>query len=363
MQKRILSPYQARDLVKAMVIMKRPVMLHGSPGIGKSDIIRGIGKELGREVIDARLVQMSEIDLRGMPVINRDDNTMVWAPASFLPKDPRSTAILFLDEISQAAPAVQAAALQLCLDRRLGDYVLPEGVSIVAAGNRVSDKTGAKKLISALANRFMHIEIEANFKDWQNYAINAGVHPDIIGFLSHKPQYLNQDPIDGVNTFATPRMWQQFVDPILKSKDIPADMLVSAISGCVGEAIALEFASIRKIMSDLPVPDDVISGKATTLRNKEIAAQFSLVTSCLYRLRELNEDVANNRNDMDAEKWWKGSDTFMGYALDNLEPEIIVMALTIAISQMKLPFNHQKMPKYKEFFTKYNKLMKSVYPS
>ena len=361
MQKRILTPYQARDLIKAMVIMQRPIMIHGSPGIGKSDIIRGIGEELGREVIDARLVQMSEIDLRGMPVIDRDSNSMIWAAPSFLPKDPKSTAILFLDEISQATPAVQAAALQLCLDRRLGDYILPEGVSIVAAGNRVSDKTGAKKLISALANRFMHVEVEANFKDWQNYAINAGVHPDIIGFLSHKPQYLNQDPIDGVNTFATPRMWQKFVDPILKSKDIPASMMTSAISGCVGEAIALEFASVREIMSDLPIPDDVISGKVKELKNKKIAAQFSLVTSCLYRLRELNDDVQNNRNEMTVDKWWKGADTFMEFALNNLEPEIIIMALTIAISQMRLPFNHKAMPNYKEFFTKYNKLMKGIH--
>lgn len=359
---RTLSPANAQKLIKAMIQMKRPVFLHGSPGIGKSDIIRSIGDELNREVVDIRLLLMSELDIRGLPVHNKETNTMEWSPPSCIPLDPESTAILFFDELTQAPPSLQAAALQLILDRKLGDFVLPEGVAIVAAGNRQSDKTGAKPLIKALANCFVHINVDAKFKDWQNYAINAGVHPDVVGFLSHKPHLLNTfDAGSPENAFATPRSWTYFVSDMLKSGYLTNDLMHDAISGSVGEALAIEFMALRKIMSDLPTPDDILSGKVLTMKNKEIAAQYSLVTSVVYRLKELQGEV--DQKQITQDDWYSMADRFMTFSTNELEAEITVMALTIAISQMKLRFNHTKMPSYKAFFTKYSKLLRGVYDS
>lgn len=359
---RTLSPVNAGRLIKAMIEMKRPVFLHGSPGIGKSDIIRQIGEDLGRPVIDIRLLLMSEIDLRGMPYLNKETNEMVWAPPVCIPLHEDSNAIIFFDELTQAPPSLQAAALQLILDRQIGEFKLPEGVSMVAAGNRASDKTGAKPLIKALANRFLHINVESKFNDWQTYAINAGVHPDVVGFLSHKPHYLNNfDPSSPDNSFATPRSWVFFVSDILKDKNFPEDLLRDAISGSVGEALSIEFMALRKIMADLPKPDDILNGKITKMKNKEIAAQYSLVTSVIYRLKEMQGEVDNG--DLSQDDWYNAADRFMAFATDQLEAEITVMALSISISQMKLRFNHVKMPSYKEFFTKYSSLLRGVYDS
>lgn len=357
---RTLSPAAAQKLIKAMIQMQRPVFLHGPPGIGKSDIIRSIGNDLGRNVVDIRLLLMSELDIRGLPVHNKETNTMEWSPPSCIPLNEDSTDILFFDELTQAPPSLQAAALQLILDRKLGDFKLPEGVSIIAAGNRVSDKTGAKPLIKALANRFVHINVDSKFKDWQNYAINAGVHPDVVGFLSHKPHYLNTfDAGSPENAFATPRTWTYFVSDMLKSGYLTDDLMHDAISGAVGEPLAIEFMALRKIMADLPTPDDILNGKVTTMRNKEIAAQYSLVTSVVYRLKELQGEV--DQKQITQDDWYEMADRFMTFSTDQLEAEITVMALTIAISQMKLRFNHTKMPNYKQFFTKYSKLLRGVY--
>jgi len=357
---RTLSPKDAMRLTKAMILMQKPVFLHGSPGIGKSDMIREIGKELGRDVYDIRLLLMGETDIRGLPYFNSTTKKMEWAPPSAFPLDENSTAIIFLDEITQASPSVQAASLQLVLDRKIGDFKLGDGVAIVAAGNRASDRTGAKPLIKALSNRFAHINVESRFKDWQKYAMETGVHPDVVGFLSHKSQFLNTfDPSDPANAFATPRTWVYFVSDILKSGIVPDDLLHDAISGAIGEAIALEFMSVRKILTKLPKPDDVLSGKVTKLDYKEIAAQYSLVTSINYRLNELmKEHKAENNFGQD---WYDMADNFLKFANENLEPEITVMALSVAIGNFRLPFNHTKMPNYKAFYTKYQHLLSGIY--
>jgi hypothetical protein len=357
---RTLSPKDAMRLTKAMIQMKKPIFLHGPPGIGKSDLVREIGKELGRDVYDIRLLLMGETDIRGLPYFNSDSKKMEWAPPSAFPLEKDSNAIIFLDEITQATPSVQAAALQLVLDRQIGEFKLGDEVAIVAAGNRSSDRTGAKPLIKALANRFLHVELEPRFKDWQKYAMETGVHPDVVGFLSHKSNHLNNfNPSDPSNAFATPRTWVFFVSDILKAGIVPDDLLHDAVSGAVGEAIALEFMSVRKILTKLPHPDDVLSGKVTKLDYKEIAAQYSIVTSINYRLSELlKEKKADGKVDQD---WYGMADNFLKFANDNLEPEITVMALSVAIGNFRMPFNHTKMPNYKAFYTKYQHLLSGIY--
>ena len=139
-QTRTVSPQEAKTAITHCLGLQRPIMVWGAPGIGKSDVVKQIGTESKREVIDIRLPLWEPTDIKGIPFFNQKLNTMEWAPPAELPSDPKSTAILFLDELNAAPPSVQAAAYQLILNRRVGTYKLPEGVSIVAAGNRETDK-------------------------------------------------------------------------------------------------------------------------------------------------------------------------------------------------------------------------------
>ena len=154
---RTVRPSDVKAEVLACIKAQRPVMLWGPPGIGKSEIIEQIGKDTKRNVIDLRLLLLEPTDLRGIPYFNSKENKMDWAPPVDLPSDPKDTSILFLDEINAAPQSVQAAAYQLILNRRIGTYILPEGVSIVAAGNRESDRGVTYRMPSPLANRMLHI--------------------------------------------------------------------------------------------------------------------------------------------------------------------------------------------------------------
>ncbi len=170
-QNRTVSPNEAKSALTHCIKLQRPIMMWGAPGIGKSDIVKQIADAEGREVIDIRLPLWEPTDIKGIPYYNSKENNMVWASPAELPTDPKSKAIVFLDELNSAAPAVQAAAYQLVLNNKIGQYSLPSNVVIVAAGNKETDRGVTYRMPAPLANRFRHINMEVNFEDWSQWAI------------------------------------------------------------------------------------------------------------------------------------------------------------------------------------------------
>ena len=175
--------------------------------------------------------------------IDREDGTAVWCPPSFLPKKSDKPGILFLDEINAAPPLVQAALYQLILDRRVGEYELPEGWRIIAAGNRREDKAVTFRLSSALANRFIHLNLEVDPDDWHAWATNRGIIPEVTAFLKYRPQLL-QAASEDEQAFATPRSWEMVSDVVAKFGS-PAKAR-DVIPGIVGTGPAVEFLTFAK---------------------------------------------------------------------------------------------------------------------
>ena len=159
-ENRTITSVEARKSVLRCFKKQRPVFLWGPPGIGKSELIASITEELGGYMIDLRLGQCEPTDIRGIPFFNKDKGVMDWAPPIDLPDqelaDQYPIIVLFLDEMNSAPPAVQSAAYQLILNRRVGKYVLPDNVVMVAAGNRESDKGVTFRMPTPLANRLLH---------------------------------------------------------------------------------------------------------------------------------------------------------------------------------------------------------------
>ena len=190
--------------------INRPVFLWGPPGIGKSDLIKKISEDISAMLIDLRLSQFDPTDLRGIPYFNSKNCSMEWAPPADLPNREDSKKhdriILFLDEMNSATPAVQAAAYQLILDRKIGNYSLPDNVLLVAAGNRESDKGITFNMPSPLANRFIHLELKADFDTWLTWSIESNIHPDVVSYLTYsKSDLYDFDPRIASRAFATPR--------------------------------------------------------------------------------------------------------------------------------------------------------------
>jgi MoxR-like ATPase len=175
--------------LRALVAAKQPVFIWGGPGIGKSAIVRHLAAESALPLQDVRALLLDPVDLRGLPFLGQDGRSK-WATPEFLPQG--GSGILFLDELNAAPAMVQASCYQLVLDRKLGEYTLPEGWAITAAGNRDSGTTVTTRMPTPLRNRFVHLQFEVDLQDWSQWAIEAGIRPEVIAFLRFRQELLRK---------------------------------------------------------------------------------------------------------------------------------------------------------------------------
>ena len=255
-----------------------PVMLWGPPGVGKSQMVAQVAEKNGVEVIDIRLSQMEPSDLRGIPF--RDAGTVEWAIPAMLPDVSRhgENGILFLDEITSAAPSVSAAAYQLILDRRLGQYRVPEGWAIFAAGNRQGDRGVTYSMPAPLANRFSHFEVDINLDDWVAWAYANHIDDKIIAFLRFRPDLLfDFDPAHNPVAFPSPRSWEFAHRALQKFSDRP-DLLTGALQACVGPAAGVELNAFIANLDQMPDLEAIVRGDDIAAP-QEIDLQYAVASA------------------------------------------------------------------------------------
>jgi ATPase family associated with various cellular activities (AAA) len=354
---RTLTATEARKSILRCFKKKRPLFLWGPPGIGKSELVAGIADELGGYMIDLRLGQMEPTDIRGIPFYNKDLGKMDWAAPVDLPDEELAgqypLIVLFLDELNSAPPAVQSAAYQLILNRRVGKYVLPDNVVMIAAGNRESDKGVTFRMPTPLANRFVHQEIRVDHASWEQWAVNNKIHKDVVGYIGFAKQDLfDFDPRSSTRAFPTPRSWS-FVSQFCEDKDMTDAELTNLIAGTVGEGVAIKFMAHRKVAGKMPNPDDVLSGKVTTLDTKEVSAQYSLAVSMCYSLQEKFLACKGDKTELD--KWHPLADNFLKYMMDNFNTELVVMGSRVALTTYNLPLIPTKLKNFDEFHKRFGK--------
>ena len=291
-----------REFLSAAEGHHTPVMLWGPPGVGKSQIVAQIGARHQALVIDIRLSQMEPSDLRGIPF--RAGNVVEWAVPALLPDAQRhgSRGVLFLDEITSAPPAVSAAAYQLILDRRLGEYRIPDGWAIFAAGNRQGDRGITYAMPAPLANRFSHFEIEVNVDDWAFWAYANGIDERLIAFLRFKPELLFAfDPartLVGEMAFPSPRSWEFAHRALQKFADHP-ELLATALTACVGHAAGIECAAFIESLDQLPDLDAITEGRDSSVPT-EIDLQYAVAAALAGRALRAQASLSR----AEAEKVW-----------------------------------------------------------
>lgn len=279
------------------------VMLWGPPGVGKSQAVRQLGKEIEKNtgksihVTDVRLLLFNPIDLRGIPTANADKTLAIWLKPQIFQMDPSDDVIniLLLDEISAAPQSVQAAAYQITLDRVVGEHKLPENCIVIAAGNRTTDKSVAFKMPKALANRLLHIEVEGSFNSWKEWAVSCGVNDKVLGFLSFRQQHLMTfESSNDDLAFATPRAWEM-VSNILNYVDSNVDKMYYLIAGVIGTGLAIEFRTWAKVYNDLPDITDIFDGKMPKMPTSTDAL-YALCSAMIVYARNHKDDLQRIAN-------------------------------------------------------------------
>ncbi len=328
MRPALLNTVLDKEFIGAQNGSHTPVMLWGPPGVGKSDLINQVGTRHDVHVIDIRLSQMEPSDLRGIPFRDAENGHKVeWAIPSMLPNaethGPKG--ILFLDEITSAVPSVSAAAYQLILDRRLGDYRVPDGWAIFAAGNRQGDRGVTYTMPSPLANRFSHYDVDVNLDDWVSWAYNNDISEKIIAFLRFRPDLLfDFDPAHNPVAFPSPRSWQFAHQALIKFSHTP-QVLLGGIQACVGPAAGIELKAFIDSMDQMPDLDAILLGEDVKAP-KEIDLQYAVASALVGRAIRAKNDGAKTGGSVDDAKIIYGH--ILNYAKNFRQKEMGVMLIS-----------------------------------
>ncbi len=236
-------------------------MLHGRPGVGKTEVVRTLSEQIGAKLFDIRLTTIEPLDLRGLPYYDHEAQKTVWYRPEDLPDDPAAPAVLFLDELTAASPYLQPTVYGLLQERRVGRHTLPDSVLIVAAGNTVDDGAVAYEMGTALSDRLIHLHVVASAKDWlEHYAVDRGLHPTVTAFLRARPDLLDttEDSLRRGDMIAcTPRSWERVSDIVQSVTETRLRDIM--IAGTVGTTPAAEFSRIAGELDALVTVEELLS--------------------------------------------------------------------------------------------------------
>ncbi len=275
--------------------------LWGTAGIGKSQGVYQLARKLEAAtekkvcVTDVRLLLFSPVDLRGVPMADSRREFTNWLKPRIFDMDSSANTVnlLFLDELSAAPQSVQAAAYQICLDRKIGEHILPENCIVIAAGNRTTDLSVSYKMPKALCNRLMHFNVKSDFAAWREWGVSHNISHKIIAFLAMDDSRLCLEPESSDLAYPTPRSWE-FVSTLLRTvNDDPAEIR-PLIAACIGNDTAIEFEAFCKGLIDMPCIDDILEGRCNQYpRTHDVL--YALISALVTKIKSVGDAITDRQ--------------------------------------------------------------------
>jgi len=295
-----------------------PYLVSG-PGIGKTSTIRQIATEHDWGCYILSLAQFDAAELAGIiALIDGDAHRVMphWLRRIHEMAASYEVVVLFLDELPQAPVANMNVGRQLINEWRIGEFELPHNVVICAAGNRMSDRAGTNNMPSHLKSCLMFLEIDPDVEDAVAYMVANGGHEDVTGFLRARPEHAVKFDRDA-NANPDFRSWDR-VSTIL-SWGLPQVAEVEAVAGTVGRPTTADFYGYRKMKSNMPDLDNVISNPDTAEVPHDAMILYALASGLAYRMSQSNAgNILRYLKRLDQQE-------FVGFCLKdacNRDPEI-----------------------------------------
>jgi len=334
---------------------KEPLMIWGRTGIGKSTTVKKVAKKKARELglqfsdrpedyqnpnkfifIDKRLSQIEPTDTLGLPFINNTKDETRWIPPNWLPRHKDSKGFIFLDELPDAPESTRKAAYQLILDGRLGDWIKPEGIYIIAAGNIEGKGYQIFPFPNPLLNRFCHVELKIpSIEDWKDWALENKIDVRIINYIAWRGMevFHKEDNAMRDRAFPTGRTWEKASNLIKNVEDY--NLIELFVSAAVGQGIAHEFVTWIKSTAKVDIEEILENPKKIRklVDEEELSLLFATLSALVSRYKGTKESLQ-----------------IMAQISLNLPPEFGMLFLR-EIKMMKENFfleNIRKLPEWKK---------------
>ena len=255
-----VTPSQLVTLLTAAIPARLPVLITGSPGIGKTDITEQVKDILGYDLLTSHPVVSDPTDFKGLPFANNQSTEATFLPFGDLSIAINATRplIWFFDDLGQAPQSVQAACMQLFLARRINGHFVSDFVTFIGATNRRTDRAGVSGILEPVKSRFASIvELTPDIDSWSNWAFGAGIPATLIAFLRFRPDLLsNFQPTADMSKSPMPRTWANLAK--LETLGLPAQVETAAMAGAVGEGAAVEYIAFRRMFQSLTSIDAIL---------------------------------------------------------------------------------------------------------
>lgn len=268
---------------------ENPLLLVGPPGVGKTAMVQEWADSRNYHLLIEHPVIAQSVDYRGLPAVIEGEAR--WLPLGTLKQicktDCQPTVVL-LDDLGQASASVQAAVMQLVLARKLGDAVISNRVSFVAASNRTADRSGVTRFLAALSNRMQIVPVEPNVKQWCAWALGQeDVSPLVAGYLQFRPDsFVSEIPAEPLTAFCTPRsmaaagrLWKRGVRDVV------------SLAGWIGKPTALDFVTWADAAKKLPTIDTLLASPSRVQKIKDVGLRHAIVVMSASKIREYPDDV------------------------------------------------------------------------
>jgi hypothetical protein len=322
---------------------KFPTMIWGPPGIGKTHATLDVFKD--HEIVLVLAGCSEPTDISGIPFEYKHEGkpvaTHILAPiwayyASYeCPEEFWKPMVIFFDDLVTGHEQTQAACFKVFGEHRVGNLKLRDDVFLIAAGNRVEDKSGAFEMPLALANRMKHYYAKSDVDSWVEWALEAHVHPLVVSYIRRQGQDLNRfaemiEISSGDKAFATPRTWGMLSDALFvmdPEGNVDPSWLYKTAIGCVGAGVGQSFSAFCNNTTQLVKPEDICKNPDTARipAKTEVDVLYATISALEYHINQ--------------EQNWHLWDKALQYVLrPELEPEfgllIAKMATVIALSKL-----------------------------
>jgi len=298
-----MKPSEIAPLLDVAIREKLNVLIKGKPGIGKTDLVNQATNKANADLIVSHPVVSDPVDYKGMPCITEvnGEKRAVFLPfgdLEALVKAEKPT-VFFMDDLGQAPPAVQAAAMQLLLARRINEHKVSDHVCFLAATNNKEDKAGVAGILEPVKSRFAAIiKLEVDLEDWVGWALVNKLPTELIAFIRFRPGLLDDfKPTHDLTNSSCPRTVEN-ISKWMHAK-IPKHQEFEVFSGAAGEGFAAELISFLDIFRSLPNPDTVLMSPDTAEVPTDPAPLYAICGAISARASEQNmERVVRYANRM-----------------------------------------------------------------
>lgn len=393
---------------------RRPVFIWGPPGIGKSAIFKSIADEMGYRFIDIRLATKDPSDLSGLPMFEVTEEgkkvTSFAPPAEFL-TGVKEKAIILLDELPNAPPAVQNAAYQIVLDGKINQTPLSPTVLVFAAGNRTSDRGQTFTMPVPLEARFIHLEMKPSYSEWEQYALATNHHPTVLGFLGAFKDKLNESVTATTSRgFANPRAWETVSDYLKMAESlarqaersrnkkltasadfedgedvaagdsddssdgvaeaaavtITENILAGLVTGALGVGIGGEFMAYRRNTVELPKIADILSGNVKKIVDRlDISVYYSLTYAMAGEMKIMTDELKAMKTGTKEYKTAKAkydeaANNVCGFILENFQTELALLALRLMLKYYEIKMD-MSLPNLVALLQKYSTQLRKTH--